>query len=53
MATELGAGNPHEYHPTSAHWVLAELISEVTVEPYTDEIHRRVTDPLGHLDPRT
>lgn len=40
-------GTRYEYHPTSAHWVLAELISEVTGEPYTDEIHRRVTDPLG------
>ena len=47
MATELGAGTRYEYHPTSAHWVLAELISEVTGESYTDEIHRRVTDPLG------
>ena len=40
-------GTRYEYHPTSAHWVLAEVINEVTGEPYADEIHRRVTAPLG------
>ena len=40
-------GTRYEYHPTSAHWVLAELISEVTGRPYAEEIHHRVTEPLG------
>jgi len=40
-------GTRYEYHPTSAHWVLAEIINEVTGEHYADEIHRRVTTPLG------
>ncbi|MDP7066821.1 MAG: serine hydrolase domain-containing protein [Acidimicrobiales bacterium] len=40
-------GTRYEYHPTSAHWVLAELITEVTGHPYSDEVHRRVTSPLG------
>jgi len=40
-------GTRYEYHPTSAHWVLAELITEVTGRPYADEVHRRVTSPLG------
>ncbi|MEE3140616.1 MAG: serine hydrolase domain-containing protein [Actinomycetota bacterium] len=40
-------GTRYEYHPTSAHWVLAEIINEVTGQPYIDEIHRRVTAPIG------
>lgn len=36
-----------EYHATSAHWVLAEIINEVTGNDYRDEIHQRVTSPLG------
>ena len=40
-------GTRFEYHPTSAHWVLAEIIGEVTGADYRDEIQRRVTDPLG------
>lgn len=40
-------GEVFEYHPTSAHWVLAELIETVTGNDYRDEIQRRVTDPLG------
>ena len=33
--------------PTSAHWVLAELIERVTGADYRDFIHARVLDPLG------
>lgn len=40
-------GTRYEYHPTSAHWVLAEIIETVTGNDYRDEIQRRVTDPLG------
>ncbi len=40
-------GTRYEYHPTAAHWVLAEIIDTVTGADYRDEVQRRVTDPLG------
>jgi CubicO group peptidase (beta-lactamase class C family) len=40
-------GTAHEYHPTSAHWVLAELIERIAGQDYRDFIHERVTQPLG------
>lgn len=40
-------GTRYEYHPTSAHWVLAEVIERVTGEDYRDAIEARVTGPLG------
>jgi CubicO group peptidase (beta-lactamase class C family) len=40
-------GTAHEYHPTSAHWVLAELIERISGRDYRDFIHERVTDALG------
>lgn len=40
-------GTRFEYHPTSAHWVLAELIERIDGEDYRDAIRRRVLDPLG------
>jgi CubicO group peptidase (beta-lactamase class C family) len=40
-------GTRYEYHPTSAHWVLADLIHAVTGEDHRDAIRRRVTEPLG------
>jgi CubicO group peptidase (beta-lactamase class C family) len=40
-------GTRYEYHPTSAHWVLAELVERVTGGDYRDELRRRVLDPLG------
>jgi CubicO group peptidase (beta-lactamase class C family) len=40
-------GTAHEYHPTSAHWVLAELIERVARQDYCDFIHERVTGALG------
>ena len=40
-------GTQFEYHPTSAHWVLAELIDVVTGNDYRDELERRVTGPIG------
>lgn len=40
-------GTAHEYHPTSAHWVLAELIERVSGRDYRDFVHERVTGALG------
>lgn len=40
-------GATFTYHPTSGHWVLGELIAEVTGEDHCDAIQRLVTDPLG------
>ena len=40
-------GTRYEYHPTSAHWVLAEIIDTVTGNDYRDEVEARVTGPLG------
>lgn len=40
-------GTRYEYHPTSAHWVLAELIERLTGDDYREVVHRRVTGPLG------
>jgi CubicO group peptidase (beta-lactamase class C family) len=40
-------GTAYEYHPTSAHWVLGELIIEITGRDYRDVVEDRVTGPLG------
>jgi len=40
-------GTRYEYHPTSAHWVLAEIVHAVTGEDHTDALRRRVLEPLG------
>jgi CubicO group peptidase (beta-lactamase class C family) len=40
-------GTKYEYHPTSAHWVLAELIDRVTGADYRDVIAERITTPIG------
>jgi CubicO group peptidase (beta-lactamase class C family) len=40
-------GTAHEYHPTSAHWVLAELIERISGHEYRDVVHERVTGALG------
>lgn len=40
-------GTSFTYHPTAGHWVLGELIAEVTGEDHTDAIQHLVTDPLG------
>ena len=40
-------GTRFEYHPTSAHWVLAELIERVTGSDFRDFIRARVIEPLG------
>jgi CubicO group peptidase (beta-lactamase class C family) len=40
-------GTRFEYHPTSAHWVLAELIHRITGVDHRDFIADRITGPLG------
>lgn len=40
-------GTRYEYHPTSAHWVLADVIHAVTGEDHRDAIRRRIVEPLG------
>jgi CubicO group peptidase (beta-lactamase class C family) len=39
-------GTAHEYHPTSAHWVLAELIERISGRDFRELIHERVTGAL-------
>lgn len=41
------AGTQTAYHAVSAHWVLAELINELTGTDYRDYTRTRVLDPLG------
>ena len=40
-------GSKFEYHPTSAHWVLAELIERQSGTDYREFIRDRILDPLG------
>ncbi|HEX6312201.1 MAG TPA: serine hydrolase domain-containing protein [Acidimicrobiia bacterium] len=40
-------GTATEYHATSAHWVLAELVERISGRDYRDFLHERVTAPLG------
>ncbi len=40
-------GSEFEYHPTSAHWVLAELIEVLTGHDFRDVVEQRVTAPAG------
>jgi CubicO group peptidase (beta-lactamase class C family) len=40
-------GTRFEYHPLSAHWVLAELIRSVTGEDHRESVERRIRVPLG------
>jgi len=37
----------YEYHPTSAHWVLAEIIYRRTGEDFRKFIRERITAPMG------
>lgn len=45
--TDWEPGTRFEYHALSAHWVLADIIAEVTGRPYTDVIAERVMAPAG------
>jgi len=40
-------GTRFEYHATSAHWVLAELIARIDGLDHTEAVRRRVLQPLG------
>jgi CubicO group peptidase (beta-lactamase class C family) len=40
-------GTQFEYHATSAHWVLADLIERLTGADFRDFVEERVTGPLG------
>jgi CubicO group peptidase (beta-lactamase class C family) len=40
-------GTRFEYHATSAHWVLAELIERAAGEDYRTFIRTRIAEPLG------
>src|SRR6476660_375552 len=40
-------GTRYEYHATSAHWVLAELIERTTSSDLRDFVRTRVIEPLG------
>lgn len=40
-------GSQYEYHPTSAHWVLAELVHAITGLDHTEALRSRILEPLG------
>ncbi len=40
-------GTRYEYHPTSAHWVLAEIIERTTGGDFRVFIRERILEPLG------
>lgn len=40
-------GTAFEYHPTSAHWVLAELLERIEGHDHRDVVERLVTGPAG------
>jgi CubicO group peptidase (beta-lactamase class C family) len=40
-------GSHYDYHYTSAHWLLAEVIERVTGQDFRAVIHARICEPLG------
>ncbi|MEM9521335.1 MAG: serine hydrolase domain-containing protein [Actinomycetota bacterium] len=40
-------GTRYEYHPVQAHWVLGDMIEEVTGRPYPDVVDERIMAPAG------
>lgn len=40
-------GTHFEYHTTSAHWVVAEMIEAVEDSDYREVVRRRIIEPLG------
>jgi CubicO group peptidase (beta-lactamase class C family) len=40
-------GTRFEYHPTSAHWVLAEIITRLTGVDHREFVRTRIAEPLG------
>lgn len=45
-------GTRFEYHPTSAHWVLAEVVERISGMDYRRFVHERLLEPLGLHGPR-
>ncbi|HEX6422371.1 MAG TPA: serine hydrolase domain-containing protein [Acidimicrobiales bacterium] len=43
----LPPGEVYVYHPTAGHWVIADIVEELTGLPYADAVERTVTAPLG------
>jgi CubicO group peptidase (beta-lactamase class C family) len=46
-ALEWEPGTRYGYHPTSAHWVLGEIIERVSGRDVCDFVQRRVSEPAG------
>ena len=44
---EWPAGSKTEYHPVSAHWVIAELLEALNHRCFLDVVHERVMQPAG------
>lgn len=40
-------GTHFEYHPTAAHWVVAEMIQAVEGRDYRESVRERIIEPLG------
>jgi CubicO group peptidase (beta-lactamase class C family) len=40
-------GSRFEYHPTSAHWVLAELIERASGRDFREYVRTEILDPIG------
>jgi CubicO group peptidase (beta-lactamase class C family) len=40
-------GSRFQYHPTSAHWVLAEIITARTGRDFRDYVRERLIEPMG------
>ncbi len=45
--TDWPPGSRYEYHPASAHWVIADIIEEITGRYYADAIADAVLKPVG------
>ncbi|MCY4067765.1 MAG: serine hydrolase [Acidimicrobiaceae bacterium] len=45
--TEWQPGACYEYHPLSAHWVLADIITEATGSHFADAVTQRMMEPAG------
>jgi CubicO group peptidase (beta-lactamase class C family) len=43
-------GTKFEYHATSAHWVLAEIIERKTGKGFREYVRERILDPIGLSD---
>jgi CubicO group peptidase (beta-lactamase class C family) len=47
---QLPAGKKYTYHPTSAHWVMAEIVERLSGTDFRDFFRVRVVEPLGISD---